>query len=82
MVGHPVDDRRRPARPRRCGSPATRSRPQPGCPFWVHGTAGTLRGSVLLGSDRLELDDGTARTPVPLHGAWFVDGFAGGAWAS
>ena len=35
---------------------------EPGCPFWVHGTTGTLRGSVLLDSDRLELDDG-ARAP-------------------
>ena len=49
---------------------------EPGCPFWVHGAAGTLRGSVLLGSDRLEIDDGTVRTAVPLAGAWFVDGFA------
>ena len=49
---------------------------RPGCPFWVHGTTGTLHGSVLLDSDRLELDDGTARTAVPLRGAWFVDGFA------
>jgi predicted dehydrogenase len=48
----------------------------PGCPFWVHGTAGTLRGSVLLGSDRLEIDDGATGTDVPLSGAWFVDGFA------
>jgi len=48
----------------------------PGCPFWVHGTDGTLRGSVLLGSDRLEIDDGQDRTSVPLRGAWFVDGFA------
>jgi predicted dehydrogenase len=48
----------------------------PGCPFWVHGTSGTLRGSVLLDSDRLEIDDGTTRTAVPLTGAWFVDGFA------
>ena len=48
----------------------------PGCPFWVHGTTGTLRGSVLLDSDRLEIDDGQAITPVPLRGAWFVDGFA------
>ena len=47
-----------------------------GCPFWVHGTAGTLRGSVLLDSDRLEVDDGTRRTGVALSGAWFVDGFA------
>lgn len=49
---------------------------EPGCPFWVHGTTGTLRGSVLLDSDRLEVDDGTTRTDVPLSGAWFVDGFA------
>jgi predicted dehydrogenase len=49
---------------------------EPGCPFWVHGTTGTLRGSVLLDSDRLEVDDGTTRTSVPLRGAWFVDGFA------
>ncbi len=49
---------------------------EPGCPFWVHGTEGTLRGSVLLGSDRLEVDDGRSRTAVPLRGAWFVDGFA------
>jgi predicted dehydrogenase len=48
----------------------------PGCPFWVHGVTGTLRGSVLLDSDRLELDDGTTRSVVPLSGAWFVDGFA------
>jgi predicted dehydrogenase len=49
---------------------------EPGCPFWVHGTEGTLRGSVLLDSDRLEVDVGGVRTAVPLHGAWFVDGFA------
>lgn len=49
---------------------------EPGCPFWVHGTSGTLRGSVLFDSDRLEADDGTTRTAVPLTGAWFVDGFA------
>jgi hypothetical protein len=48
----------------------------PGCPFWVHGTTGTIRGSVLLDSDRLELDDGDARTSFRLRGAWFVDGFA------
>lgn len=48
----------------------------PGCPFWIHGTTGSLRGSVLLDSDRLELDDGSSRTDVELSGAWFVDGFA------
>jgi predicted dehydrogenase len=49
---------------------------EPGCPFWVHGTTGTLRGSVLFDSDRLEVDDGNTRHVVPLSGAWFVDGFA------
>ena len=49
---------------------------RPGCPFWVHGTRGTLRGSVLLDSDHLVLDDGRGTHPVPLTGAWFVDGFA------
>ena len=49
---------------------------EPGCPFWVHGTVGTIRGSVLLDSDRVEVDDGATRAAVPLSGAWFVDGFA------
>ena len=49
----------------------------PGCPFWVHGTSGTLRGSVLAGSDRLALDLGAGTVDLPLAGAWFVDGFAG-----
>jgi predicted dehydrogenase len=49
----------------------------PSCPFWIHGTQGTLRGSVLTESDRLSLDrDGTV-TELPLEGRWFVDGFAG-----
>ena len=38
---------------------------------------GTLRGSVLLGSDRLSLDRDGADRDYPLHGQWFVDGFAG-----
>ena len=49
----------------------------PSCPFWVHGTTGTIRGSVLLGSDRLALDRGGASTAYRVPGAWFVDGFAG-----
>lgn len=49
----------------------------PGCPFWVHGTRGTLRGSVLLDSDRLSLDGGQGEQDLPLTGGWFVDGFAG-----
>jgi predicted dehydrogenase len=47
------------------------------CPFWVHGTQGTLRGSVLLGSDRLSLERGGTTTEYALDGQWFVDGFAG-----
>ncbi|CUR60472.1 putative Oxidoreductase domain protein [metagenome] len=49
----------------------------PGCPFWIHGTTGSLRGSVLLDSDRLVLDRGDGAVDLPLSGAWFVDGFAG-----
>jgi len=50
---------------------------QPSCPFWIHGTKGTLRGSVLAGADRLSLDrDGRTVDYVP-PGQWFVDGFAG-----
>jgi predicted dehydrogenase len=50
---------------------------RPSCPFWVHGTEGTLRGSVLTGSDRLSLDRDGETLDLPLHGQWFVDGFAG-----
>ena len=42
----------------------------------MHGTAATLRGSVLVDSDRLTLDDGDETFDLPLSGAWFVDGFA------
>jgi predicted dehydrogenase len=48
----------------------------PGCPFWIHGTRGTIRGR-LLGGDFVELDDGEQVRRFPLTGAWFVDGFAG-----
>ncbi len=50
---------------------------KPSCPFWIHGTEGTLRGSVLFGSDRLELERGDTTTAYTLRGQWFVDGFAG-----
>lgn len=48
-----------------------------GCPFWIHGTEGTIRGSVLLGSDFVELERGDETTRFPLEGQWFTDGFAG-----
>ncbi|MCY7286810.1 MAG: Gfo/Idh/MocA family oxidoreductase [Cryobacterium sp.] len=47
------------------------------CPFWIHGTEGTIRGSVLGGSDRLELERRDVVTQYSLSGQWFVDGFAG-----
>jgi predicted dehydrogenase len=55
------------------GDATTRS---PSCPFWVHGTRGTIRGSI-LGGDHLALDNGSTTIGYPLEGAWFVDGFAG-----
>ncbi|MFJ4998961.1 Gfo/Idh/MocA family protein [Microbacterium sp. NPDC088619] len=48
-----------------------------GCPFWIHGTRGTLRGSILLGSDRLVLETDGESTELALDGQWFTDGFAG-----
>ncbi|WP_166644411.1 Gfo/Idh/MocA family oxidoreductase [Microbacterium sp. BK668] len=48
-----------------------------GCPYWIHGTEGTIRGSVLLGSDFAELERGDERTRFALEGQWFPDGFAG-----
>jgi predicted dehydrogenase len=50
----------------------------PGCRFWVHGTKGTIRGSLLLGSDFVELErEGEDVERFELEGAWYVDGFAG-----
>jgi predicted dehydrogenase len=49
----------------------------PSCPFWVHGTKGTIRGSVLLGSDFVELERDGVTTRFALEGAWYADGFAG-----
>ncbi len=46
------------------------------CPFWIHGTGGTIRGS-LLGRDFVELDTGDEAEILRLKGSWFVDGFAG-----
>jgi predicted dehydrogenase len=46
------------------------------CPFWIHGTEGTIRGS-LLGQDHVELERDGTTTRFALEGEWFVDGFAG-----
>ena len=50
---------------------------RPSCPFWVHGTGGTIRGSVLLGSDFVELERNGVTSSYTLEGAWYPDGFAG-----
>ena len=50
---------------------------RPGCPFWIHGSEGTIRGSLLLGSDFVELERDGATERFELVGAWYVDGFAG-----
>jgi predicted dehydrogenase len=44
--------------------------------FWVHGTHGTIRGSV-LGEDFVELERAGVRSRFTLEGQWFNDGFAG-----
>ena len=49
----------------------------PSCPFWVHGTDGTIRGSVLLGSDFVELERDGITSSFALEGAWYPEGFAG-----
>jgi predicted dehydrogenase len=48
----------------------------PACPFWIHGTEATIRGSI-LGREFLELERGEVTQRYALDGAWFVDGFAG-----
>jgi predicted dehydrogenase len=50
---------------------------RPGSPFWIHGTKGTIRGSVLLGSEFLELDRDGEITRFALEGSWYPDGLAG-----
>jgi predicted dehydrogenase len=45
-------------------------------PFWIHGTEGTIRGSV-LGSDYVELEKDGVSCRYQLEGEWFPDGFAG-----
>ena len=50
---------------------------RPGCPFWIHGTEGTIRGSILLGSDFLELERDRVCSRYELEGSWYFDGFAG-----
>jgi predicted dehydrogenase len=49
---------------------------QGSCPFWVHGTEGTIRGSVLLDSDFVELERDGVTSRFALQGTVY-DGFAG-----
>jgi predicted dehydrogenase len=50
---------------------------QHGHPFWIHGTAGTIRGNVLGVNDWIELEQDSVTCRYQLDGAWFNDGFAG-----
>lgn len=44
--------------------------------FWIHGTAGTIRGSV-LGNDFVELEQDGETHRFDLEGHWYNEGFAG-----
>jgi predicted dehydrogenase len=50
---------------------------RPGNPFWIHGTEGTIRGSVRKGTDFVELERRGTVTRYALEGEWMPDGFAG-----
>ncbi len=45
-------------------------------PFWIHGTRGTIHGSV-LGEDFVMLERNGVSSHFQLEGEWFPDGFAG-----
>jgi predicted dehydrogenase len=48
-----------------------------GNPFWVHGTEGTIRGSIRKQTDFVELERDGASLRYALDGEWLPDGFAG-----
>jgi predicted dehydrogenase len=50
---------------------------RPGNPFWVHGSEGTIRGSVRRGSDFVEHERDGASVRYELVGEWLPDGFGG-----
>lgn len=50
---------------------------RPGNPFWVHGTEGTIRGSIRKQTDFVELERAGASVRYSLCGEWLPDGFAG-----
>ncbi len=45
-------------------------------PFWIHGTEGTLRGTV-MDQEYLELEKNRTVTVFHLEGNWYPDGFGG-----
>ena len=45
-------------------------------PFWIHGTEGTLRGSV-MNREWIELEQNHTVTQFHLEGSWYPDGFGG-----
>jgi len=59
----------------RCIGSAVTQRPRN--PFWIHGSEGTIRGSVRKGSDFVELERDGVTTRYHLAGEWIPDGFAG-----
>ena len=50
---------------------------RPGDPFWVHGTDGTIRGSIRQQTDFVELERDGASLRYSFDGEWLPDGFAG-----
>jgi predicted dehydrogenase len=55
---------------------------RPNKPFWIHGSEGTIRGSVLgsgdvLGTERVELERDGVTHRFALDGSWHSQGFAG-----
>jgi predicted dehydrogenase len=50
---------------------------RPGNPFWIHGSEGTIRGSVRKGTDFVELERDGSSVRFSLEGEWLPDGFAG-----
>ena len=50
---------------------------RPGNPFWIHGTEGTIRGSIRKGTDFVELERAGELRRFELEGEWLPTGFAG-----
>jgi predicted dehydrogenase len=48
-----------------------------GCPFVIHGTEGTIRGTALGPNDWVELERANETVRYRLETKWFNDGFAG-----